>query len=531
MAEMEWEFSEGGESDGQFMATGKVINFLRGHLARGEIDAAVSLYESCVQDVGETLWGEFQAASVPMKKAIANLFFRSRDYARSAAACEKLGEWIAAGRSHEAAYEYSRAAACYIKASDKPRAAAVYEKSGDYRKAAELYYEANDLDSAAAALEKTGDTIGAAQLFIQRNDLRRAAQLLAQVQATDARYLHAVGLLSDVLVRMNRRDLAIQRLALAVPRGAPIRDSYTAELAYRLGKLLWEQGQNDQARQAFEQVAALNPGHKDVAACLAELSKGQGGIPAPQLTNPFLPKPAITVTGRPAQGAAGAPTAPATSTAIGAQAAAGLSLGAQPGGPVAMTSDPFAALDGNPFAPKKDKDAAMNVTMPMQAIRGQPSPDGLPAGLVTRMEGYEVLKKLPIFEDLSLDEMKAFYNICDQVFFEKGATVIEQGRPGEGLVIVREGSLAVSKLDAGREIPLATIPAGNYVGEMSLIDDAPTSARVTAAENVKALRIRRDRFEHFLFANDRIALRVYKQFLRTITNRLRETNAQMATKR
>jgi tetratricopeptide (TPR) repeat protein len=462
-----------------------------------------------------------------MKKAIANLFYRSRDYARSAAACEKLGEWVAAGRSHEAAYEHSRAAACYLKASDKPRAAAVYEKAGDYRKAAELYYEANDLDSAAAALEKTGDTIGAAQLFIQRNELRRAAQLLAQVQATDPRSLHAVGLLSDVLVRMNRRDLAIQRLAVAVPRGAPIRDSYTAELAYRLGKLLWEQGQNDQARQAFEQLSAFNPAHKDVAACLAELSKGRGGIPAPQLTNPFLPKPAITVAGRPAPVPGSAVAVAPAASAVGAQAAAGL-VAPLPGG--AMTSDPFAALDGNPFAPKKDKDA-MNVTMPMQAIRGQPSPDGLPAGLVTRMEGYEVLKKLPIFEDLSLDEMKAFFNICDQVFFEKGATVIEQGRPGEGLVIVREGSLQVSKLDNGREIPLATIAAGSYVGEMSLIDDAPTSARVTAAENVKALRIRRDRFEHFLFANDRIALRVYKQFLRTITNRLRDTNAQMGTKR
>jgi CRP-like cAMP-binding protein len=161
-----------------------------------------------------------------------------------------------------------------------------------------------------------------------------------------------------------------------------------------------------------------------------------------------------------------------------------------------------------------------------------PSPaQTIPMGFVTRMEGYDVLKKLPIFQDLTLDEMKAFYNICEQVFYAKGEIIIEQGKQGEALIIVREGSIRVSKVEGGRATTLATLPAGNYVGEMSLIDDAPTSARVTAAESVKALRIKRDRFEQFLFANDRIALRVYRTFVRTMSSRLRDTNAQMGAHR
>jgi hypothetical protein len=324
--------------------------------------------------------------------------------------------------------------------------------------------------------------------------------MLAQVQPNDPRFLQAVGLLSEVFIRLERHDLAIQRLAAAVPRGSPIRDQLTAELAYRLGKLLWEQGQNDQARQAFELVRAFSPTHKDVVKCLDQLSTGG---PAMSVT---MSIPKVTVTGRPA--GAGIP---ASTTSSGRETI--------PSAPA--TTDPFAALDGNPFAPR----AAVQVVTP-------PAPaETVPVGFVTRMEGYEVLKKLAIFEDLSLDEMKAFYSICDQVFYKKGDTIIEQGRQGEALVIVREGSLTVSKLEKDREITLATIPAGNYVGEMSLIDDGPTSARVTAAESVKALRIRRDRFEQFLLANDRIALRVYRRFLRTISTRLRDTNQQMATKR
>jgi tetratricopeptide (TPR) repeat protein len=509
MAEMEWEFSEDGtKSDGQFMATGKVINFLRTHLARGEIDQAVALYEGCVQNVGDAVWAEFDGASVPMRKAIANLFFRSRDYARSAAACEKLGEWVAAGRSYEASYDLPRAAACYLKAGNKAKAAAVIEKSGDYRKAAELYYEANDVDASAAALERGGDLVGAAQLFLKNKDQKKAAALLAQVQPSDPLFLQATAVLSDVMIQMTRPDLAAQRLASAVPRGQPIRDNMTAELAYRLGRLMFEMGQSEQARQAFELVYAYNAAYKDVADCLVRAGgrpgAGSSTIP-PQGAVPIAPSATGSI--RIAQGK---PVAPQST------------LPAQPG----KSSDPFSALDGNPFAPRN------NPTGSMPAVRPQPAPGAAVApGFVTRMEGYETLKKIPIFSELSLDEMKAFFGICEQATYKIGDVIIEQGAQGQGLVIVREGSLKVSKLEGGREVTLATLPAGNFVGEMSLIDEAPTSARVTAAEAVKALRVRRDRFEQFMHANDRIALRVYHAFLRTLAGRLRDTNAQMGAKR
>jgi tetratricopeptide (TPR) repeat protein len=514
MAEMEWEFNESSDqNDGQFMATGKVINFLRGHLARGEVDQAVSLYESCAQNVGDSVWAEFEGASVQMKKAIANLFYRARDYKRSAAACERLGEWIAAGRSYEAAYDNARAAQCYLKGDDKERAAAVIEKSGDYRKAAEMYYASGDLLASAAALERGGDIIGAAQLAIRTNDMRRAAQLLATVQQNDPRFLQAVGLLSDVLVKLDRRDLAIQRLAAVVPRGSRIQDKFTVELAYRLGRLMWEAGQPEQAKHAFEQVRTFDPRYKDVADCLEAITRGSSQ--AHTVSDPFIPV-ASTASGPVPSSSVKSKTQPPQARDAPAQAHA---------------SDPFAALDGNPFAPKAQ---AAQATQPIApAGHGNPpSPAStVPFGFVTRMEGYDVLKKLPIFQDLSLDEMKAFYGICEQVFYPKGDIIIEQGKRGEALIIVREGSLTVSKVENGREATLATLPAGNYVGEMSLIDDAPTSARVTAAESVKALRIRRDRFEQFLFANDRIALRVYRTFVKTISARLRDTNAQMVGRR
>lgn len=485
---MEWEFSEGAGNDGQFMATGKVVEAIRRHLGRNEIDQAVALYESCAQEaVAAQIWAEFGAASTSTKKAIANLFYRARDHARAAEACEVLGEWGAAAKAHMASYAWDRAAGCFLRTGEKDKAAKMFEKAGQHRKAAEIYYERGELPAAAEALEKAGDPLGAGQLFVRAKDDRRAAQVLAQVGAADPRFVHAAGLLGEVLVRLGRPDLAMQRLGAALPAGEPLKDELRAEIAYRLGRLLAEAGQGAQARRAFELVHAFNPRFRDVAARL-EAARGSGADP--QATVPVAPS---------STGAFRAPGA-----------------GAARGPAPAQPTDPFASLNGDPFAAR----AAAPAPAPAAA-------EVVPAGYVQRMDGYEMLKRLPLFEELSLDEMRAFFQVAEPVVFEAGTVIIEQGQPGTGLFIVREGALEVARVDAGgKKTVLATLPAGKYVGEMSLVDEAPTSARVTAAGPVKALRIQRERFEKLLFENDRMAVRVYRSFVRTLSERLRQQNAR-----
>ncbi len=487
MALMEWEFDESGASGGQFMATGKVIEQLRRHLAKNEVDDAVKLYESCVQEtVGKQLWSEFTSASVQMKKNIANLFYRSRDYARAATACEALEEWGAAARAYAASDAWEKAAACHARAGDDKKAASMFAKAGDHRKAAEILYKAKDYSAAADALAKSGDPVGAGQLFMRAGDDEGAARALSQVPSNHPQFVQAVGLLSEVLVKLNRRDLAAQRLAMALPRGQAIQSKMMAEIAYRLGRLMWEQGQVDHARHAFELVLAFDRNYKDTARLYASME-----------TN------------------ATAPVAPANSGAF--RAVKGTPDPVRKGAiPPAGSTDPFAALDGNPFAPRPD------------APRAPVAPaETVPVGYVQRMEGYDALKQLPIFDALTLDEMKALYGISDQVQFADGEILIEQGHPGQGLFIVRDGSIRVCKVEAGgKESVLATLPAGKYVGEMSLMDDAPTSARVVAVGQVKALRIRKERLEQLMFEHDRIALRIYRTFVRTLSERLRSQNAR-----
>lgn len=481
--EMEYEFSD--NEGGQFLATGKVVAFLRSYLAKGEIDQAVELYESCVENVGDALFMEFKVASKTVQKAMANLFYRARDYRRAAAACEIIGEWGAAARAYEAALQWGKAAECHLRTGAKDRAAAMLQKAGDHRRAAELYFEAGDLASAASVLASTGDYLGAARLSLRAGDKKRAAQELAQVPPSDAGYGTALAELSDLLVELGRRDLAIQRLLAAVPRDRKIRDASQGELAYKLGLVLSAAGRPAEAAAALEMVKQWNASYKDVAQRIAALPADQAVTVAPGHSRiPGATTGRTTLPGT-------VPTAPLT---VGGAAAS-----------TAPAGDPFASLDG------AATDPAMST------------------GYVTRMQGYELLKTMPIFEDLSLDEMKDFYNLCEQVVFEPGEVVIEQGRSGQALIIVRQGSLDVVSVEpSGQEKPLARLPAGKYVGEMSLVDESPTSARVKAAERVTAFRIRKDAFRAYLYTHDLVAMRVYRSFTRTLAERLRETNARLA---
>ena len=67
--------------------------------------------------------------------------------------------------------------------------------------------------------------------------------------------------------------------------------------------------------------------------------------------------------------------------------------------------------------------------------------------------------------------------------FEEGETVFLKGDPGDHLVILESGSVEVSVTAVdGRKSVIATLGAGELLGEMAVLDGAPRSADVHALE-------------------------------------------------
>jgi len=139
--------------------------------------------------------------------------------------------------------------------------------------------------------------------------------------------------------------------------------------------------------------------------------------------------------------------------------------------------------------------------------------------------GYGYLKAIPIFGELSLDDMKDLYRVARQVLIPAGAVVLEKGAAGVGLFVLLEGTVDVfsgTEDDARR---LNTLGPGAYLGEISLVQDAPVSARVKARTAVRALRITRAGFQHYLDTHEAAALRIYRLFTQNLAARVRALSA------
>lgn len=144
---------------------------------------------------------------------------------------------------------------------------------------------------------------------------------------------------------------------------------------------------------------------------------------------------------------------------------------------------------------------------------------------VTLMEGFGFLQKLPLFQELSLAELKAIYHLCTVKSVGFGQKLVEQGAPAPALWVILDGVVDVRGAN-GKQI--ARLQAGDHVGEMGLFDAAPSGVDVVAAAPVRALRLDKDGFTEAMAADDGFAVRVYKVLFQTLRDRLRATTDRLA---
>ncbi len=128
-------------------------------------------------------------------------------------------------------------------------------------------------------------------------------------------------------------------------------------------------------------------------------------------------------------------------------------------------------------------------------------------------EWVAVLQHVPLFESLSRRHLRRVAACARTRRFEDGAAIVRAGQTGSTFYVVLEGEAAVSAA-GGRGVRLR---AGDYFGEMALLDGAPRSADVRAVGEVVAMEIGRTAFARMLKQEPQIALAL----LRTLAGRVR----------
>jgi len=148
-------------------------------------------------------------------------------------------------------------------------------------------------------------------------------------------------------------------------------------------------------------------------------------------------------------------------------------------------------------------------------------------------EGVELLQKLHLFQKLSFDETSRLGSIIEYLDVAPETVVIEENALGNALYIIGKGEVRITRdfdKDGQHEAheEIGRLGEGELFGEMALIDDVLTSARVTTVTECRLLKMPRPAFEELLSLDDKLAVKVYRSFLRTLSDRLRKTTSMLA---
>jgi CRP-like cAMP-binding protein len=128
-------------------------------------------------------------------------------------------------------------------------------------------------------------------------------------------------------------------------------------------------------------------------------------------------------------------------------------------------------------------------------------------------EWVDVLRDIPLFATLSKRQVRKIANLAKPQRFAQAAPIVRRGERGETFFLILDGEATLSL--PGRKHRV--LRAGDWFGELALLDGGPRSATVTARSPLLAMRIARRPFLKLLASDSQLSLGI----LRGLAERLR----------
>jgi CRP-like cAMP-binding protein len=101
----------------------------------------------------------------------------------------------------------------------------------------------------------------------------------------------------------------------------------------------------------------------------------------------------------------------------------------------------------------------------------------------------EKLKALKLFGEFTDTERDEFLELAECAQFKAGEHIVRQDERGDCMYVILDGTAKVIHHRQERRTELATLGAGEFFGELALVDEGPRSADVVAVSDCTLLRI------------------------------------------
>ncbi|HTX18513.1 MAG TPA: Crp/Fnr family transcriptional regulator [Bacteroidota bacterium] len=140
------------------------------------------------------------------------------------------------------------------------------------------------------------------------------------------------------------------------------------------------------------------------------------------------------------------------------------------------------------------------------------------------LEEVNFLRNVPIFNELSDQELEKIAGLGVRKKYKKGSIILLEEETGAALFVIVSGKVKIVRMDDdGREVILSILGESDFFGEMAILDGLTRSASVVATSKSELFMIHRRDFLKLLNDYPMVAIAL----LRELTGRLRKADAQI----
>ncbi len=145
---------------------------------------------------------------------------------------------------------------------------------------------------------------------------------------------------------------------------------------------------------------------------------------------------------------------------------------------------------------------------------------------MSMLSNLDLIRRVPLFANLEPELAEVLAAAAEKRRYKRGESLVKQNTHSDALYVLLAGRARVLMTDPkGREVILATLHAGDYVGEMSLVDRNPHSATVTTEVQSDVLVLGHHEVTRCLQESKTLAL----SFLGGMVQRLRNADQKISS--
>lgn len=141
------------------------------------------------------------------------------------------------------------------------------------------------------------------------------------------------------------------------------------------------------------------------------------------------------------------------------------------------------------------------------------------------MPNPTLLERHPLLVNLTADQLERISKAGEVESYNPAEPIVVEGSLGDALFLILSGQVAVHK---GAQT-FATLSAGEFFGEMSLVEPAPRSATVTSMSATFLFRLPHDALRSLITEDPHAASVLLVQVVKTLSERLRRANQMLSS--